>query len=96
MVARLEVRDGRAHGLDDACGLVAQDGRGGEGIVAIDEVQVAVADAAGDDAHEDLARDRLRDVDLLDRQRLMRPVEHGGFHGGISFRAMRQKSLTVA
>ena len=60
--------------------LVAQDGRRGELVKAVDEVQVAVTHAAGDDAHHDLVVDGFVDVDLLDRQRLMRAMENGGLH----------------
>ena len=66
--------------LDDAGRLVAEDGGRRERVEAVDEVQVAVADAAGDGAHEHLAPDGLVDVDVLDRERLVGAVEHGGFH----------------
>ena len=66
--------------LDDPRRLVAEDGGRGEGVEAVDEVQVAVADAGGDDAHEHLAARGLVDVDVLDRERLIGPVEHGSFH----------------
>src|SRR5262245_31199718 len=80
VVARLEFVHRRAHGLHDARGLVAEDRRGGEGIVPVDEVQIAVADAAADDADEHLVRHRLVDLDVLDRERLMRPVKDGSLH----------------
>ena len=69
--------------LDDAGGLVAEDGGGRERVEAVDEVQVAVADAGGDGAHEHLAADGLVDVDVLDRERLVRTVEDGCFHDGL-------------
>ena len=81
MIAGLELRDVRADRLDDAGGLVAEDRRRRERIVAVDEVQVAVAHAAGDRAHEHLAPDGLVDLDVLDRQGLVGTVEDGGFHG---------------
>ncbi len=73
--------DLRADRLDDAGRLVAEDRRRRERVVAVDEVQVAVADAAGDGAHEHLAPDGLLDLDVLDRQGLVGTVEDGGFHG---------------
>ncbi len=57
--------------LDDrARDLVSEHGRRGEGDLALDHVEVGVADAAGGDAHEHLAAARARDRDLLDLQRL--------------------------
>ena len=70
-----------------AIGLVAEDRGRGELIVAVDEVQVAVAHAARDRAHEHFAPDGLRDVDVLDGEGLLRSVEHGGFHGQLLSRA---------
>ena len=75
-----------AHRLDDAGALVAQHERAihREAAVAVDHVQVAVADAGGDGAHQHLAAPRLVDVDLLDGQRLVHLAEDGSghFHGG--------------
>ena len=47
-------------------------------------VQVGVADAAGDQAHQHLARARLGQIDLLDRERLPELLEDGGadLHAG--------------
>jgi len=59
---------------------VAEDRRGRERIVAVDEVQVTVADAAGDDADEYLVRHGLVDLDVLDGQGLVRPVKYGSLH----------------
>jgi hypothetical protein len=83
VITGLELRHVRSDGLDDAGGLVAQDRGGRELIVAVDEVQVAVAHAAGDRAHEHLAADGLRDLDVLDRQGLVGTVENCGFHAGL-------------
>ena len=80
VVARLELVDVRADRLDDAGRLVAEDGRRRERVEALDEVQVAVADAAGHRAHEHLAPDGLGDVDVLDRERLVGTVEDGSLH----------------
>ena len=50
---------------------------------AVDDVQIAVADAGGDGAHQHLAAPRLVDLDRLDRQRLVHLAKDGGchFHG---------------
>jgi hypothetical protein len=81
VIARLELAHLQPHRLDDAGGLVAEDGGGGERVEAVHEVQIAVADAGGHRAHQHLAADGLVDVDVLDRERLVWPVEHGCFHG---------------
>ena len=68
--------------LDDAGALVAQH-EGPierEAAVAVDDVQIAVADAGGNGADQHLAAPRLVDVDLLDRQRLVHLAEDGGCH----------------
>ena len=80
MVAGLHVIDGLAHFLDDSGGFMAEDRGRGKGIVAVDEVQVAMANAAGDGAHQDFAILRLVDLDVLDNQRLIGTIEHGGLH----------------
>src|SRR5207247_8128283 len=85
VIAGLDLGHVRTDGLDDAGGLVAEDRGGRELIVAVDEVKVAVAHAAGDRADEHLAADGLRDVDVLDGERLLGTVEHGGFHGRLLF-----------
>jgi hypothetical protein len=81
VIARLNVGDLVADGLDDAGGLVAEDGGGGMRVGALYEVEVAVADAAGGGADDDLVGDRLVELDVLDREGLLGAVEEGGFHG---------------
>ena len=75
-----------AHRLDDAGALVAEHERAieRETAVAVDDMQVAVADAGGDGAHQHLAAPRLVDVDLLDGQRFVHLAKDGSghFHGG--------------
>ena len=75
-----------AHRLDDAGAFMAeQEGAvEREAAVAVDHVQIAVADAGGDRAHQDLAAPRLVDVHLLDRQRFVHLAEDRGchLHGG--------------
>src|SRR5204862_4653601 len=80
VITRLELADVRADRLHDAGRLVAEDGRRRERVEALDEVQVAVADAAGRRAHQHLAPDGLGDVDVLDRELLVRTVEDGSLH----------------
>ena len=80
-VAGRELRDLRSHRLDVAGGLVAQHGGGGHDVVAVVEVDVGVADAAGGGADDHLLRARFAAVDVLDRERLVGGVEYGGLHG---------------
>ena len=80
MVAGLHVVHGLAHFLDDSGGFMAQHGRSGKRVVAVDEVQVAMANAARDGAHQDFAIQRLVDLDVFDNQRLLGTIEYGGLH----------------
>ena len=65
--------------LDHPGALVAEHGRRvARRIGARGRVQVGVADPAGFEPHQHLARARLGQVDLLDRQRLPELLEHGG------------------
>jgi hypothetical protein len=79
MVAGFDRRHVLADLLDDAGALVAEHGRcitrwiGSGG-----RVQVGVADAARDEPDERLARLRLRQVDLLDGERLPELLEDCG------------------
>jgi len=81
MIAGLHVRHQLADLLDDPGGLMSEHGRRGIWVQPIDEVEVAVADTRRRRVHEHFARHRLIDVNLLDREWLMRPVENGSFHG---------------
>ena len=87
VIAGLELGHVRADRLDDAGGLVAEDRGGRERVVAIDEVQIAVAHTARDGAHEHLASDGLRDLDVLDGEGFIGTMEYGGFHGQLLSRA---------
>ena len=80
VVAGLHIVDGLAHFLDDSGGFMAQYGGGGKGVVAVDKVQVAVANTARDGAHQDFAIQRLVDLDVFDNQRLLGTIEYGGLH----------------
>ena len=64
-VAGREVTDVRSHGLDHACGLVAQE----EGELVVDAalavVEIGVADAAGPDGDDRLTRTGIRHDDRL-------------------------------
>ena len=81
MVTRLHGRYVPANGLNYARAFVAEDQRR---LVAsrltVDEVEIAVADARRDRMHEHLAFGRLIDTDVLDRHRLIGPVEHCCLH----------------
>ncbi len=68
-VARGDVSDVGAHGADHSGGLVAKQEREVIADAAQLVVQVGVADAAGDDVHQGLARTRIRDQDGLQSDR---------------------------
>ena len=79
MVAFLQVAHAGTELLDDACALVAEDGGLVPGrIGARCGEKVRVADAAGDEPDENLAVLWLRQVELLDLQRLAEFFEYGG------------------
>src|SRR5439155_11066 len=86
VVARLELRHVRADRVDDPRRLMPEDGGRRERVEAFDEVEIAVADAARHRAHQYLARDGLGDVDVLDRELFVRPVEDGSFHVALLWR----------
>jgi len=75
--------DAGADLLDDAAALVTEDGRTWRLGGAVDRVQVGVADAAGVQPHEHLARSRRRQLELGYHQRSADALEHGraGDHG---------------
>ena len=81
VVADRDVGDALADRLDDAGALVAEHGRRVAGRVgAGGRVHVGVADAAGDEPDQHLARLGLREVDLLDRQRRPELLEYRSPH----------------
>ena len=82
MVARFDVGDFAADRIDDAGGFMAENRGRGKRVEAINEMKVAMADAAGDGAHQDLALTRLVDLDVFDRKGLIRPMKNCGFHRG--------------
>ena len=78
VIAGREARHALAHGLDHARALVAQHGRRvAGGIGAARGVHVGVADAAGGQPDEHLARPRPVQLDVLDHERLSELLEHG-------------------
>ena len=80
MVAGADIADIRADLLDDAGGFMAEHGGGGRGVVAVDIVEVRLADPDGRGADQHLAGTGIGDLDLLDGERAVRAPEHGGFH----------------
>src|SRR5216683_7817016 len=78
MVARLDIADRLADFLDDSRRLVAEHRGGRMGVVAVDEMKVAVAYAAGNGPQQHLAILRPVDIDIFDSERLLWPMKHGG------------------
>ncbi len=79
MVADRHRGDPFAHLLDDAAAFMAEDaGEDAFGVGPGERVGVGVADARGDDPHQDLARLRRHDVHLLDLQGLIGGPGNGG------------------
>src|SRR5690348_13976672 len=59
---------------------MAEHGGRGKRVIAIDEVEVAMANAARNDAHQHFAILWFVDVDVFDEQRLLGTMEYGGLH----------------
>ena len=93
VVADAHRRDVGADRLDDAGAFVAEHDRPVErkAADAVDDVQVAVADAGRHRAHQHLAAQGLVDVDRLDGQLLLHLAEYGGLdlHGGSLLGSLR-------
>jgi hypothetical protein len=88
MVPALYRRDALTDSLDDAGALVAEDrGRVPGGVGPGGCVHVCVANAARYEAHKDLSRARIGEIELLDDEWLAKPLKHGGayLHGGSPF-----------
>jgi hypothetical protein len=81
VISGLHRRDIGADPLDDAGAFVAEHGRRVPGrIGARRGVEIGVADPAGDEPHEHLARPRPGEVDLLHDQWLAELLEDSGAH----------------
>jgi hypothetical protein len=79
VVARGERRDAATDRLDDPGALVPEHARCiAARIRSGRRVEIGVADAAGDDPDERLARLRLRELDVLDDERLPELLEDCG------------------
>ena len=79
VVAGRERVDAVADPLDDAGALVPEHGRRVAGRIGAGRgVEVGVADAAGDEANEHLARLRLGELELLHLERRAEVLQHGG------------------
>ena len=96
MVARLHVADLIADGLDDAGRLVPEHAGGGVDVLALGEVEVAVAHAGGGGAHQHLVRARFVDGDVLDFELAGDGAEYGGFHGSVPLLRFGGSSLRPA
>ena len=90
-VALGDAGDAGADALDDADAFVAGDegGLGLDGPVAVGGVDVGVAQARGDGAHEDLAGADLGDGPLLDDEGGVEFVDDGCLHGGLPLPRLR-------
>ena len=66
MVARRDVRDLLADGLDDARRLVSEHRGKGARVQALHEVEVGVAQTRGDGAHEHFVRTDRAELDVVD------------------------------
>src|SRR5262245_52632285 len=94
VITRLHGRDLGTDRLDHPGSLVAEH----EGTVervaaqAIDDVQVAVADAGGHGADQHLAAPRRVDVDSFDGEWRVYLAENGGLHGHGAIRSARPRS----
>ena len=78
-IARPHARDALADGLDDARALVSEHaGRVARRIGAARGVEVGMADAAGLQAHQHLARLGACELDVLDDERPAELLEHRG------------------
>ena len=84
VIAGLHVGHLLADFLDDAGGLVAEHGGRGVRVEAVDEMEIAVAYAAGDGFDQDFAVLRLVEFDVLDTEGHLGPVENCGFHPACS------------
>ena len=84
-VARLHVCNLLAHRLHDARRLMAQDGRHGYGVKALNEVQVTVANATGPGANQDFPRARVVYLHLFHLQGPVYLTQHCGFHSSPPF-----------
>src|SRR5262249_19725962 len=80
MVARLRVGHVLADGFDDACGLVAQHDRKGARVLALHEMQIAVAQPGRHRAHEHLAWAGGVDLDLVDLELARALTQNGCAH----------------
>jgi len=94
-VAGLEPADFGAGLLDDSGALVPEHDRQPAGQVAVQVMQVAVADADGLDAHQHLAGPRLGQPRLLQPHRLTHGVQHGRLHSALPL-AFRHFNLKLS
>src|SRR3954451_21802836 len=80
MIAGLYIGDLVTDGLDHAGRFVAEHARRGIDVLALGEVEVAVAHAGGGRAEQHLMRPRLVDLDVFNLQVPGDRAEHGCLH----------------
>src|SRR5215475_8484312 len=90
VVAWLYVSDAVADRLDDRRRFVSQHAGRRMRVETFDKMQIAVAQPGKGGTQQHLAGLRLFESDILDRQRLMRLVQNGGFHGDAPSTAPRE------
>ena len=90
MVARGEVKNALAHGLDLAGTIGHQDAAEDGGIGAARDPIVVIVQGAGADAHAQLARPRLAGIGQIDQRQMVEPA---GARGVMAF--MRSSSAAA-
>ena len=77
MIARCDAFHASSDLLHDARALVAQDDGLGGAVPVVDEPDIGVADARGDEPHEDFIRPRTLQFEGLDLQRAAPLAQNG-------------------
>ena len=80
MIAGLDIGHAFADRLDDPRGFMTEHAGCRMRIEPLDKMQIAVAQPGKGGAQQHLAGTGLGERDLLDRQRLVRGMQDGGFH----------------
>ena len=85
MISRLHVRDVGANLFDDPRRFVPQHDGQAVGIEALDEMQIAMANARSNGPHQNFPRPGFVDRDIFDGEWLPDFVEYGGFYRVATF-----------